>query len=236
MAVEIYSKKVGINRCYVIKGDGCIMVDTGPPGSASAIEEWLKGLPISTNEIQLIVLTHGHADHVGSAVSVKELTGAAIVMHDADKYMVESGVVVWPTAITNWGRVARLLLRPLTPLFRFPAAKIDVVLGDDGLSLDEYGITGKVIHTPGHTPGSVSVMLETGEAFVGCMTHNAPPFRLGPGLPIFAEDEAKLKESWGELLDRGVKIIYPAHGESFSPDHILKSLDRISAGTAEMVK
>jgi glyoxylase-like metal-dependent hydrolase (beta-lactamase superfamily II) len=46
-------------------------------------------------------------------------------------------------------------------LFRFPATQVDVVLGDEGFSLAEYGIPGRVIHTPGHTAGSVSVLLET---------------------------------------------------------------------------
>ena len=224
MSVEIYSKKLGINHCYIIKDEGCIMVDTGPPWSGRAIEEWLITLPISPEEIQLIVLTHGHADHVGSALSVKEFTGAAIALHVADKYMFETGTVVWPSAASNWGRVARLLLKPLTPLFRFPGANLDLVLGDDGLSLKEYGIPGKVIHTPGHTPGSVSVLLETGDAFVGCMTHNALPFRLGPGLPIFAEDLPSLKESWRVLFDRDVKMIYPAHGGAFSSEVMLKLL------------
>ena len=224
MSVEIYSKKLGINYCYLIKADGCIMVDTGPPQSGAAIKEWISTLPITPQDIQLIILIHGHADHVGSASSVKEFTGAAIALHEADKQMFEQGIVVWPTAVTNWGRVARLLLKPLTPMFRFQGDKVDLVLGDDGLSLRDFGIPGRVIHTPGHTPGSVSVLLESGEAFVGCMTHNALPFRLGPGLPIFAEDLPRLKESWGVLIDQNVSQIYPAHGGSFSPEVILKTL------------
>ena len=224
MSVEVYSKKLGINRCYLIKADGCIMVDTGPPGSGSAIKDWIRTLPIRPDDIQLLVLTHGHADHVGSAWSVKEFTGADIALHEADTYMFESGVVVWPTAVTNWGSVARLLLKPLTPLFRFTGGKVDIVLGNEGLALGEYGIPGRVVHTPGHTPGSVSVLLENGDAFVGCMTHNGPPFRLSPGLPIFAEDLPKLRESWRSLLGHEVRTIYPAHGGSFSPEAIVKAL------------
>lgn len=225
MSVDIFSKRLGINICYVIKADGCILVDTGPPGTGRAINGWLKTLPIGPEEIQLIVLTHGHADHVGSATRVKEFTGAKIVLHEADKEMFESGTVVWPSAASTWGSVTRLLLKPLTPLFRFSGCKVDIVIGDDGLELAEYGIQGRVIHTPGHTPGSVSVLLNNGDAFVGCMTHNSPPFRLGPGLPIFAEDLPKLKESWSVLFDQDVRMIYPAHGGPFPPETMLKSLN-----------
>lgn len=224
MSVDIYSKRLGINRCYVIKADGCIMVDTGPSMSERAIENWLQTIPFSPQEIQLIVLTHGHADHAGSAFRVKNITGARIAIHEHDKDMFENGVVVWPSAVTTWGRVARVILKPLSPLFRFPKGKVDVVLRDEGLSLTEYGIPGRVIHTPGHTLGSVSVLLETGDVFVGCMTHNSFPFRLSPDLPIFAEDLPKLRDSWKMLLEQGVNTIYPAHGDPFSSELIQQAL------------
>ena len=110
------------------------------------------------------------------------------------------------------------------PLIRIPGAHVDVVLGDEGFSLAEYGISGKVIYTPGHSSGSVSVLLETGDVFVGDLAMNKFPLRLRPGLPIFAEDKQKVKESWKLLLDQGAKTIYPAHGKSFSVDTIQKAL------------
>jgi len=201
MSVNIYSKRFGINRSYVIKAGGCIMVDTCPSKGERAIEDWLRSIPVRPEEIQLIVLTHGHADHVGSALRVKKITGAKIAIHEYDKGMFETGNVAWPSAVTFWGHVAGNALKPLASLFRFTGTKVDVVLGNEGLSLGEYGIPGRVIHTPGHTLGSVSVLLETGDAFVGCMTHNNFPFRLSPGLPIFAEDLSKLKDSWRLLLE-----------------------------------
>ena len=172
MSIQIHSKRLGINRCYVVKADGCTMIDTGPPMSERAIENWIRAIPINPQEIELIVLTHGHADHVGAASGVRSITGARIALHKYDKDMFENGIVVWPSAVTTWGHVARVLLKPLMPLFRFQKGRVDIVICNEGLSLAEYGIPGKVIHTPGHTPGSVSVVLETGDAFVGCMTHS----------------------------------------------------------------
>jgi hydroxyacylglutathione hydrolase len=224
MAVKIYSKRLGINRCYVIKDGGCVMVDAGPPRSALAIEEWLRA--IKPGEIQLIVLTHGHADHAGSALGVKEITGAKIAIHEADRASLASGALVMPLAVTTWGHVLRTAMLPLTPMLRFPGTQADLVLPDEGLSLAEYGIAGRVIYTPGHTPGSVSVLLETGDAFVGCLAHNNLPFRLRPGLPVFAEDLSKVRASWSVLLEQGVETIYPAHGDPFPAQIMRKALSR----------
>jgi hydroxyacylglutathione hydrolase len=225
VAVEIYSKRLGINCCYVIKDDGCVMVDAGPPKSEQAIEAWLREIGIRPEELQLIVLTHGHFDHVGSALGVKEITGAKIAIHEQDQDSLENGLVVWPRGVTTWGRIVRTVLGPLMKgMAQFPATPADVVLRDEGLSLAEYGIQGEVIHTPGHSPGSVSVLLETGDAFVGCMAHNNLPFRLSPGLPIFADDLPKLRESWRPLLERGAETIYPAHGDPFPAEVMRQAL------------
>jgi glyoxylase-like metal-dependent hydrolase (beta-lactamase superfamily II) len=225
VGVEIYSKRLMINRCYVIKDQGCVMVDAGPAKSEPAIEEWLGEIGIGPEELQLIVLTHGHFDHVGAALGVKEITGAKIAIHEDDQDALESGSMAWPSGVTTWGRIARTVLGPLVKaMLQFDETPADVVLGDEGLSLADYGIPGEVIHTPGHSPGSVSVLLETGDAFVGCMAHNALPFRLRPGLPIFADDLPRLRESWRPLLERGAETIYPAHGDPFPAEVIRKAL------------
>ena len=110
------------------------------------------------------------------------------------------------------------------PLIHIPSSNVDIVLGEEGLDLKEYGIPGRVIYTPGHSSGSVSILLETGEVFAGDLAMNTFPLRLSPGLPIFAEDFLKVKESWKLLLDQGAKTIYPAHGKPFSADIIRKAL------------
>jgi glyoxylase-like metal-dependent hydrolase (beta-lactamase superfamily II) len=81
------------------------MVDTGPSISARAIENWFKLIPVEPEEIQLIILTHGHADHVGAASKVKNITGAKIAIHEHDKDMFENEEFVWPSPVTTWGRV-----------------------------------------------------------------------------------------------------------------------------------
>ena len=72
------------------------------------------------------------------------------------------------------------------PFVHIPATRVDVKIGNEGMSLYDYGIPGRVVYTPGHSSGSISVLLESGEAFVGDLAMNKLPLRATPGLPIFA--------------------------------------------------
>lgn len=157
MAVQINPLRVNLNTCYVIRDRGTIMVEGGPPKKAKAIGELFRRFGILPGEVRLIVLTHGHFDHAGSAKDLKALTGA-------------------------------------------------------------------IVHTPGHTAGSVSVELDSGQAFVGCMAHDGFPFRWSPGLPIFSDNIEQVKESWNRILRRGVKMIYPAHGKPSGVDVVRQFL------------
>ncbi|MDY6790014.1 MAG: MBL fold metallo-hydrolase [Thermodesulfobacteriota bacterium] len=224
MGIEIYPIRLGADYCYVIKDKGAIMIDGGTPGKGGKFIKSIKKTSLTSEEIRLIILTHGHWDHIGSAKDIKEITGAKIAMHKLEKEWLEKSLKPLPPGVTRWGRSFAKILALFMPLIHFPATDVDITLGDEEFSLIEFGISGKVIHTPGHSQGSVSVLLETGDAFVGDMAMNGFPLRFNPGLPILAEDLKKVNESWKMLLEMGAKTIYPAHGNSFSAEIIQKAL------------
>ncbi len=226
MSTQIYPVRFGINRCYLIREDGMVMIDGGPPKKLAAFQKFIERIPVRPEDIRLIILTHGDFDHVGSAGEIKTLTGAKIAIHENDRRTFENALHHFPTGTTSWGHFLRFLLNPITKmLFKFPKQKADIALDNSDYPLHDFGINGNIVYTPGHTKGSVSVILKTGEAFVGCLAHNNLPFRLKPGLPIFADDIDEVRKSWKSVIERGAKMIYPAHGDPFPVEVIKKILN-----------
>jgi hydroxyacylglutathione hydrolase len=225
MPADIYKLKFGINHCYIIKGKNAIMIDAGPPESGRSFLKKLNSLSIRPGEIKLIVLTHGDPDHAGSAKEIKEITGAQIAIHEYDRKNLEEARNNWPPGVTTWGKITHFVFYPIfMKWISFSPVKADIILKHEEFPLEQYGINGRIIYTPGHTAGSVSVLLDSGEAFVGCMAHNGFPFTFHPVLPIYAEDIAEIKKSWDILIRQGAKMIYPGHGNPFPVEKILKYL------------
>jgi hydroxyacylglutathione hydrolase len=138
---------------------------------------------------------------------------------------VENGGMIIPKGVNTYGKLSKPLLFSIFKRISFPKFKPDILITDEPCSLSIYGIDGNIIHTPGHTVGSISVILDSGEAFVGCMAHNGFPFRVRPGLPIYAQDIEAIKKCWKILIERGIKMIYPGHGKPFLVEVIKKSLE-----------
>ncbi len=230
MGTSIYTIPLGFDNTYVVKDKGVIMIDGGEPKKGKTFLKDLEKAAINPDEIQLIILTHGHWDHIGSAAEIKKLTGANVVLHQNEKHWLEESLKPMPPGMTTWGKIStKLFSWTIVPFVHIESTKIDIVLQDETFSLVEYGISGKIVYTPGHSSGSVSVLLDSGEAFVGDMAMNKFPLRLSPGMPIYAENLQMLIASWQTLLEEGVKTVYPAHGDSFSADIIREELAKMGA-------
>lgn len=225
MNAEIIKIPLGFDQSYIIKGESTIMIDGGAPKKIKAFINGLEKNSIAPESIQLIILTHGHWDHIASVKDIKDMTGAKVAMHEREKNLLENSLKPLPPGVTLWGNIFNGIMAVFMPLIHIPAAHVDIILDDNEFPLDQFGIAGKVISTPGHSSGSVSILLDTGEAFVGDLAMNAFPLRLTPGLPIFAEDMQEVKNSWNLLLDKGANKIYPAHGNPFSAEIIRKMLN-----------
>jgi hydroxyacylglutathione hydrolase len=204
-----------VNAHIVSTTDGCILVDTGLPGSEHKIAKALARLGLDYADIKLIIVTHAHVDHAGSAARLRELSGAPILAHvgDADYYSREASMTFCPT-----GWFGRLFIKTNLMLEPYAGFVPDILVdGDSPVDLSPYGIRGVVRHTTGHTTGSISVLLDTKEALVGDLI--ASGILLGgivrTGVarrPPFEDDPQAVSFALRGMVDEGVEQFYMGHG------------------------
>ena len=222
--VEVHRIRLGFVNAYVVRGDdGCILVDTGMPGKQNELAGYLKHLGIHPESFNLIVLTHAHMDHVGGASSMKRLLNCPVAVGEDEMRSLEKGTTSVPVGATPLGRAAAFALRVVSGERKLETAEPDLAISDE-MRLDDFGFKGRMISTPGHTKGSISLLLDSGEAFVGDLVANYLPFGIGPAMPPpFAEDLRAVYRSWETILSAGVTTVMPGHGYPFGIDGLKKA-------------
>jgi hydroxyacylglutathione hydrolase len=142
---------VNVSAFLIYRPGEAILVDSGNGGSEQKIFDAIWELGLELNMLKLVILTHAHFDHAGSAGKLKELTGCKVLSHNSEIGRLKDGYAPLPPG-TRWK--AKLLVS-LARTFRssmgkFPPVEPDLVV-QDTFDLKEFGFPGKVIHSPGHT-------------------------------------------------------------------------------------
>ncbi len=219
--------QLGLCNAYVVQAQrNCILVDAGSSSRQQALVRHLAKHRIAPEEIGLIVITHVHFDHVGGLRAIKQMCRCPVAIHERESQLLRDGVIVFPPGIHLLGKVTSYVgQKVMKPLLKFPPVEPDILISQD-LSLEPFGIPGDIVPTQGHTEGSLSVLLSSGEAFVGDLAANYLPFGLGPILPPFAENVPELLASWQKLLSSGATLICPSHGKPFKAELLRNRLHK----------
>ncbi|MCF8225381.1 MAG: MBL fold metallo-hydrolase [Bacteroidales bacterium] len=214
-----YSNVAGF---LVYNKETAVLIDCGHPHTVGAFTAAMERLGIPQSRIRLIILTHTHFDHAGGAGEISRLTGAPVAVHYSEVKYLENGYASFPRG-TRWkGKsivfIGRIFARRLA---RYAPVKAGVVIEDE-MDLQSFGIPGKIVHTPGHTEGSLSVLLENGNAMVG---DNVLGISDKQHFPPFANDCGEVIKSWEYYINSGVEVLHPAHGKAVEIASIRSEID-----------
>ncbi len=201
--------KCAISNCYLLQGERPVLVDTGAPGDLKRILAALKNHGVAPKQLALILLTHGHSDHAGGAAELRRRSGAKIALHTGDAGLVRSGENGVLATQALMGR----LVRPFVDE-PFESFEPDLIFRD-GFSLEPHGVNGRVLATPGHTLGSASVVLNSGEAIIGDVLRGSMLWPNKASPHFFCNDPELNSRSLVRLAREGLLRCYPGHFGSF---------------------
>ena len=190
-----------------------MLVDTGLPGSERKIGRALRAHGLDWSDVALTILTHAHIDHAGAGARVRKLSKAPVFMHQHDlPYCEGHAPVLRPTG--GFGRLFQKTGAIERPFTYFTP---DQVVQSDDVALHAYGFSARIIATPGHTPGSQSVLFENGDVIAGDLA--ASGILLGgimlrgrPKQPPFEEDTSQVIAALEHLLLLGATRFFLGHG------------------------
>jgi hydroxyacylglutathione hydrolase len=209
------------NVFLVSNGEKNMLVDTSVNRNWMKLKKRLDYLQV--NEIHCLVLTHAHFDHVDNAYRIKERYKSLVFIHKNEAINIISGSTEIPEGTNLFTRFMTKQLAPvIAPVVRCKPCQPDVQV-DAICDLKDHGFHAYIMHTPGHSSGSMSVIVDDEMAIVGDAMFGV--FK-GSVFPPFAANIVLMVKSWGKLLDTNCSVFLPSHGSANSRELVQKEFNK----------
>lgn len=195
----LHSVRLLGSKAFLAVEDRLTLIDAGLRGSGALLRRYLDAIGRSPRDIERIVCTHAHPDHIGGVREIAALSGAEVLMHSADTERLRIGV-----------REALVGLRPSAIVALLTTGPEDAKPLPDGIILPALGGL-EAVHTPGHTPGSVCLYSRERRLLVVGDVLQVIHGQLSLPSYVFTEDMTLARRSIARLAELEVDTICFAH-------------------------
>jgi len=197
---------------YLIYGDTIVLIDTGVAGCETQIFEYIRSTGRDPSEIALTVLTHSHPDHIGAARGIQQVTGCNIAAHPAER--------AWIEDIDLQNRE-----RPVPGFTDLVGGSVQIdhdLVDGDSIEPDETG-TGEIVifHTPGHSNGSISLLLPTERALF-----SGDVIPVAGDLPVYDDAAQSVKSVKRLRRIAGIRVLLSSWDEPRIEDFAYQGMDK----------
>lgn len=220
--MKIEKISLSLSNAFLVHDKKKILVDCGCPGDWDFLKSRLSAIGTSFNSLSAVVLTHVHFDHCGCAAFL-QAEGVPVIASEKATEPLSRGEQEGKSLISAAGSLPFFgkFLRDKNP-GKFPPSRIDYAVSDT-LDLSEFGIEGEVIATPGHTEGSVSVLLANRSALVGDLVMGGilglPP-AWKPNFHPVSTNNAQVLRHIMTMRDSGFVHFHVGHGDTLAARHV----------------
>ncbi len=191
--LAIHELRYSNTNTYFIESDrGKVLFDTGWAGTMPAFCKCMGNLHVPVQEIDYLLISHFHPDHMGIAQEIANLGATIVVMDVQVPYVHASDAIFAKEAKNRFVPIVEEKTRVLS-------------IAESRGFLHDIGIAGEVLHTPGHSDDSISLWLDEGILFVG---------DLNPLYELELHRGTKIDESWKRLLALKPKTVYYGHAKT----------------------
>lgn len=203
-------------KVYLIVGETLTLVDSGLPWRPARVLKYIRSIGRREDELRHILITHSHPDHTGMTSALAKATGASVVVHRSDTVRLDRNRL----ALGYDG----LLGRVTSPLPVFSRVGVDALVEDGDILSIHGGI--RVIHTPGHTRGSVCFLLEEDKILFTGDTIFSDGNQISRSVPFPGYDRDSYVRSLKRLSEFEFEGVFGGHGRPMlkGGSHVLSQL------------
>lgn len=223
--MKIHRIQLSFSNAYLITDKKSILVDAGAPNEADQILTAVQKAGIHLKDISLLLQTHGHFDHAGSAAALKRQLNIPIAVHVKDAFMLKQGLNGEIKPRNFEAKVIKVIVPN-----SFEPSEPDILLEEE-ITLNDFGVDAKLIFTPGHTKGSLTVISANTEAIVGDVMMGGwmggALFGSWPNYHYFIDDLNQVHASIKKIMSFKPTTLYVGHGGPLAYADVLERFSAI---------